>query len=149
MRTYTNKNSPRRHRASSERLMYVQFTSFVYGVAFLIRQSDVIRSSHHMCSMEKGVLRNFAKFTGNICARASFLIKFFLILQFYSNKDIELAIPASVVLELCILYSKKKKKNEFNSCENKFTQIIRYLLRQVHTPKNPKFASTKINPREN
>ena len=34
------------------------------------------RSSHRRCSMKKGVLRNFSKFTGkNTCARFSFLIK--------------------------------------------------------------------------
>ena len=30
-------------------------------------------NSHQRCSMKKGVLRNFAKFTGNTCARAVFL----------------------------------------------------------------------------
>ena len=33
------------------------------------------RSNHQRCSAKKGVLRNFAKFTGNTCARVSFLIK--------------------------------------------------------------------------
>ena len=33
------------------------------------------RSSHQMCYLEKGVLKNLAKFTENTCARASFLIK--------------------------------------------------------------------------
>ena len=28
-----------------------------------------------MCCVKTGVLRNFAKFTGNTCARVSFLIK--------------------------------------------------------------------------
>ena len=33
------------------------------------------RSSHQRCSIKKGVFRNFTKFTGNTCARVSFLIK--------------------------------------------------------------------------
>ena len=33
------------------------------------------RSSHLRCAVKKGVLRNFAIFTGNTCARDSFLIK--------------------------------------------------------------------------
>ena len=33
------------------------------------------RSSHGRCSVEKGVLKDFQKFTGNTCARVSFLIK--------------------------------------------------------------------------
>ena len=32
--------------------------------------------SQQKCSVRKGVLRNFAKCTGNTCARVSFLIKF-------------------------------------------------------------------------
>ena len=35
----------------------------------------LFRSSHQMCSVKKGVLRNFAKFTENTCDRVSFLIK--------------------------------------------------------------------------
>ena len=31
--------------------------------------------SHRRCSVKKGVLRKFAKFTGKTCARGSFLIK--------------------------------------------------------------------------
>ena len=33
------------------------------------------RSSHMRCSVKKGVLRNLVKFTGNTCARDSFLIR--------------------------------------------------------------------------
>ena len=33
------------------------------------------RNSHRRCSVRKGVLKNFANFTGNTCARLSFLIK--------------------------------------------------------------------------
>ena len=33
------------------------------------------RSSYRRCFVKKGVLRNFAKLTGNICARVSFLKK--------------------------------------------------------------------------
>ena len=33
------------------------------------------RNSHRRCSVSKGVLRNFTKFTGNTCTRVSFLIK--------------------------------------------------------------------------
>ena len=33
------------------------------------------RRSHQRCSVRKGIQRNFKKFTGNTCARVSFLIK--------------------------------------------------------------------------
>ena len=33
------------------------------------------RRSHRRCSVKKGILRNFAKFTGNTCARVSFFNK--------------------------------------------------------------------------
>ena len=33
------------------------------------------RSSQRRCSIEKGVLKNFAKFTESTCARVTFLIK--------------------------------------------------------------------------
>ena len=35
----------------------------------------IYRGSHPEVFYKKGVLRNFAKFTGNTCARVSFLIK--------------------------------------------------------------------------
>ena len=35
----------------------------------------IYRSSHRRCSVRKRVLRNFTKFTGNTCARVSFLLK--------------------------------------------------------------------------
>ena len=34
-----------------------------------------IRSRHRRCSIEEGALKDFTKFTGNTCARVSFLIK--------------------------------------------------------------------------
>ena len=38
--------------------------------------------------MKVGILRNFTKFTGNICARVSFLIKLQILgLQFYLKRD--------------------------------------------------------------
>ena len=37
--------------------------------------SMTFRSSHRRCSVKKGVLKNFAKFTGKTCARVSLLIK--------------------------------------------------------------------------
>ena len=45
--------------------------------AFLYPRFIVLpyRSSHRRCSVRKGVLRNFTKFTGNTCARVSFSIK--------------------------------------------------------------------------
>ena len=39
------------------------------------------RSSHRSCSLRKDVLRNFAKFTKNTCARVSFLINFATLLK--------------------------------------------------------------------
>ena len=38
------------------------------------RRNSTLRSSHQRCSIRKGLLRNFAKFTGT-CAKVSFLIK--------------------------------------------------------------------------
>ena len=37
---------------------------------------DQFRSNNQMCSIKKDVLKNLEKFTGNICVRVSFLIKF-------------------------------------------------------------------------
>ena len=46
------------------------------------------RSNHQRCSMKKGVIRIFVKFTGNSCDRASFLIKLQALgLQFYQKRD--------------------------------------------------------------
>ena len=42
--------------------------------AFLVYRTHN-RSMHQRCSLRKGILRNFTKFTGNTCARVSFLIK--------------------------------------------------------------------------
>ena len=39
------------------------------------QQILIYRSSHQRCSMKKGVLRNFGKFTGKHLCRASFLIR--------------------------------------------------------------------------
>ena len=46
-------------------------------IFYLLRRANTSRSSQQRCSVKKGVLRNFAKFTGivNACARVSFLIK--------------------------------------------------------------------------
>ena len=55
---------------------------FAFHVAFKHQQPGIIfktpafRSSHGRCSVRKGVLRNFGKFTGKYtCARVSFSIK--------------------------------------------------------------------------
>ena len=40
-----------------------------------ILKDFIDRSSHWKCSVRTGVCGSFAKFTGNTCARASFLIK--------------------------------------------------------------------------
>ena len=48
-------------------LVYVQFTSFVQKVIKIFHQNkDLLnlRSIHRWCSVRKGVLRNFTKFTG-------------------------------------------------------------------------------------
>ena len=50
------------------------------------KNKTMIKSSHQRCSVRKGVLRNFGKFTGihrNTCDRVSFLIK----LQLYLKRD--------------------------------------------------------------
>ena len=39
------------------------------------RKKTVTRSSHRSCSVKKGVLRNFAKFTGKHLCQSLFLIK--------------------------------------------------------------------------
>ena len=44
-----------------------------YGLYPLLK-SENYRSGHRRCSIKKGVLKNFAKFIGNTCARVSFLI---------------------------------------------------------------------------
>ena len=55
---------------------------FIFVVFPLLRIE--IRSNHQRCSMKKGVIRIFVKFTGNSCDRASFLIKLQALgLQFY------------------------------------------------------------------
>ena len=73
---------------SSERLMYVQFTSCVYGeVSFVLYLvaifSDVwiIRSYRLQMFFKIGALKNFAKFTGKHLLWSLFLIK----LQVFSN----------------------------------------------------------------
>ena len=48
-----------------------------YDSCFSLRKLSRIlfRSSHRKCSIKEGVLKNFAKFKRNTCARVSFLIK--------------------------------------------------------------------------
>ena len=60
-------------------LYNIQISIFFFFFMFVF-QSLAIRyfenkSSHRRCSVRKGALRNFAKFTGKTCARDSFLIK--------------------------------------------------------------------------
>ena len=45
------------------------------GIEYQSVSRQISRNSHQRCSVRKGVLKNFAKFTGNTCARISFLIK--------------------------------------------------------------------------
>ena len=42
---------------------------------FLQSISNIIRNSHQKCSMKKGVLRNFTKFTGKHLCQSLFLIR--------------------------------------------------------------------------
>ena len=51
------------------------FCKKIYLQCYRIYNFSSFRSSHWRCSVRKGVLKNFAKFTGKICDRASFLIK--------------------------------------------------------------------------
>ena len=46
---------------------------------------NIFRSSRPEVFCKEGILRNFTKFTGNTCARVSFLIK--LGLQLYQRRD--------------------------------------------------------------
>ena len=48
-----------------------------YDSCFSLRKLSRIlfRSSHRKCSIKEGVVKNFAKFKRNTCARVSFLIK--------------------------------------------------------------------------
>ena len=47
-----------------------------------------LRSNHRRCSVKKGFLRNFVKFTGKTCARVSFLLKLQASdLQLYLKRD--------------------------------------------------------------
>ena len=48
-----------------------------YDSCFSLRKlfRILFRSSHRKCSIKEGVLKNFAKFKRNTCARVSFLIK--------------------------------------------------------------------------
>ena len=76
-------------RTSSERLMYVQFTSCVYGESSQFGSQStglcngnmdldwikILRSSHRRCSVRKGVLRNIANSQEKSCVRVSFLKK--------------------------------------------------------------------------
>ena len=53
-------------------IYYLQNWDYKYVACFL---QYCTRSSHQKCSMQKGVLRNFTKFTGKHCARVSFILK--------------------------------------------------------------------------
>ena len=59
-----------------------------------INSDFTLRSSYQSCSIKKGALQNFAKFTENTCARVSFLIKFFIIIIIINlfNVDINFTI---------------------------------------------------------
>ena len=59
-----------------------------------INSDFIVRSSYQSCSIKKGALQNFAKFTENTCARVSFLIKFFIIIIIINlfNVDIKFTI---------------------------------------------------------
>ena len=59
-----------------------------------INSDFIVRSSYQSCSIKKGALQNFAKFTENTCARVLFLIKFFIIIIIINlfNLDIKFTI---------------------------------------------------------
>ena len=44
-------------------LEYIKYTTIIHFILCLYKRTK-FRSSHWMCSVRKGVLRNFAKFTG-------------------------------------------------------------------------------------
>ena len=56
---------------------YYYYYYFFFLTSPIIRDYHVImsKSSHQRCSVKEGVLRNFAKFTENTCAKAPFVIK--------------------------------------------------------------------------
>ena len=58
-------------------ILDLKFHIGCYTAAWCVYTAVVITSgnNHQGCSVRKGVLRNFAKFTGNTWARVSFLIK--------------------------------------------------------------------------
>ena len=51
------------------------FCTKMYLQCYRLYNFPSFRSNHWMCSVRKGVLRNFAKFTWNTCGKVSFLIK--------------------------------------------------------------------------
>ena len=52
-----------------------RFSSYSSCWEILIVSFEELKKQPRTCSVRKGVLRNFAKFTGNTCARVSFLKK--------------------------------------------------------------------------
>ena len=80
-----------------------------------INSDLIVRSSHQSCSIKKGALQNFSKFTENTCARVSFLIKFFIVIIIINlfNVDIKFTIK--------IIKKKPQKtslhKNKANRCQ--------------------------------
>ena len=57
-------------------LIYILFSLVTRNIFLLSKKLFTYKSSHRRCSVRKGSLRNFAKFTGITCDRVSFLIKF-------------------------------------------------------------------------
>ena len=56
-------------------LIYVRFTCILFCIMKLALYLKTIRSSHRTCSVRKGVLRNFAKFTGKHLCQSLFFNK--------------------------------------------------------------------------
>ena len=65
--------------ALSEENLMLCIKIFFYQLSYLIKANKIFplfffRSSHRRCSVRKGILRSFAKFTGKRLCQASFLI---------------------------------------------------------------------------
>ena len=81
-----------------------------------------IRSSHRRCSLEKGVLRNFAKFTGKRLCQSLFLIKLQAPLS-YRNQSTDLWNKSTFFTEQ--LWTTTSGISKISKCSAWFDQPIK------------------------
>ena len=67
---------------------------------------DVHRSSHHWCSVKRGVLKNFAVFTGNTCFGESLFKKVAGLKAFIKNRYQRKCYPVNITKFLRTFISK-------------------------------------------